>query len=274
MQMGTDADGHSGVPADCGVVVTGAGRGIGEAIATRMAQGGARVIVNDLDAEAAQRVACAIGGEAIAGDAASAEGVQGLIEAAALRLGRIDVYFANAGIESSTGLDSSEQTWASSIEVNLMAHVRAARLLVPGWLESGGGRFVVTASAAGLLTMPTSAPYAVTKHAAVAFAEWLAMTYGRRGIVVQALCPQGVNTRMVPADGPIRDLLTRDGALEPAEVADAVWEALAGSEFLILPHPQVRDYYVNRATDTDRWLAGMQKVDGWVRAELGEGSNG
>ena len=254
------------------VVVTGAGRGIGEAIAARLAAGGARVVVNDLDAAEAERVAAAIGGHAIAGDAASDLGVERLIDAAMAHLGRIDVFFANAGVESSTGLDSSEETWARSIEVNLMGHVRAARRLIPAWLESGGGRLVVTASAAGLLTMPTSAPYAVTKHAAVAFAEWLAMTYGRRGIVVQALCPQGVNTRMVPESGPLRELLTRDGALEPAQVAEQVWEALDGSDFLILPHPQVRDYYVHRATDTDRWLAGMQKVDNWVRQELGEGS--
>lgn len=254
------------------MVVTGAGRGIGEAIATRLAAGGVRVVVNDLDPDAAHRVAAAVGGFALVGDAASQPGVDHLIDAATDHLGRIDAYFANAGVESSTGLDSSEQTWERSLEVNLMGHVRAARRLVPEWIPSGGGRFVVTASAAGLLTMPTSAPYAVTKHAAVAFAEWLSMTYGRQGIVVQALCPQGVNTRMVPADGPIRDLLTRDGALEPEQVAEAVWQALDGTEFLILPHPQVRDYYVHRAADTDRWLAGMRKVDARVREELGEGS--
>lgn len=260
-----------GISAGSGVVVTGAGRGIGEALAVRMAAGGARVVVNDLDADAAERVAATIGGYAIPGDAASEVGVAHLIAAATDHLGRIDLYFANAGVESSTGLDSTEQTWDTSIEVNLMAHVRAARRLVPIWLDSGGGRLVVTSSAAGLLTMPTSAPYAVTKHAAVAFAEWLAMTYGKRGIVVQALCPQGVNTRMVPEEGPIRDMLTRDGALEPAEVAEVVWQALDGTQFLILPHPQVHQYYVHRASDTDRWLAGMQKVDHWVRQELGEG---
>jgi len=260
-----------GIPAGSGVVVTGAGRGIGQALAVRMAAGGARVVVNDLDADAAERVAATIGGYTIPGDAASEAGVAHLITQATDHLGRIDLYFANAGVESSTGLDSTEQTWDTSIEVNLMAHVRAARRLLPIWLDSGGGRLVVTASAAGLLTMPTSAPYAVTKHAAVAFAEWLAMTYGKRGIVVQALCPQGVNTRMVPQEGPIRDLLTRDGALEPAEVAEFVWQALEGTQFLILPHPQVHQYYVHRASDTDRWLAGMQKVDHWVRQELGEG---
>jgi len=256
-----------------GVVVTGAGRGIGEAIAARMARGGARVVVNDLDADAADRVAASIGAIAIGGDAASEAGVTALIDAATTELGAIDVYFANAGIESSTGLETPESVWAASFEVNVMAHVRAARLLIPQWLQSEGGRLVVTASAAGLLTMPTSAPYAVTKHAAVAFAEWLSMTYGDQGIVVQALCPQGVNTRMVPASGRIREMLFRDGAPQPADVAEDVWQALHGSEFLILPHSQVRDYYVHRATDTDRWLAGMRRIDQWIRQDTTSGSD-
>jgi NAD(P)-dependent dehydrogenase (short-subunit alcohol dehydrogenase family) len=250
-----------------GIVVTGAGRGIGEAIAERMVAGGARVVVNDVDAAEVQRVADRIGAVAVPGDAASEVGVADLIERAREELGAIDVYFANAGVETTTGLDSPESEWARSLDVNVMAHVRAARLLVPGWLEAGEGRFVVTASAAGLLTMLASAPYAVTKHAAVAFAEWLSMTYGHRGITVQALCPQGVNTRMVPTSGPLRELLTRDGALEPAEVAEAVWEALQGTSFLILPHPQVHEYYVQRATNTDRWLGGMRKIQRWLDAQ-------
>lgn len=243
-----------------GVVVTGAGRGIGAAIATRMAAGGARVVVNDLDGDEAERIARAIGGTAVVGDAASEGGVESLVSRAAQSLGRIDVFVANAGIETMSGLDSSEAAWAESIDVNVMAHVRTARLLVPGWLEVGEGRFVVTASAAGLLTMLGSAPYSVTKHAAVAFAEWMSATYGHRGITVQALCPQGVNTRMVPSSGPVRDMLTRDGALEPAEVAECVWQAMGSSEFLILPHPKVAEYYRQRATDTDRWLRGMRRV--------------
>ena len=147
-----------------------------------------------------------------------------------------------------------------------MAHVRAARALVPRWLEDGrGGRFVVTASAAGLLTMIGSAPYSVTKHAAVGFAEWLSVTYGARGIAVHAICPQGVRTQMLEDAGPLQALLSRDSALEPEQVADAAFAAIEEGRFLALPHPEVAGYYAARATDTDRWLGGMrrlqQKVD-------------
>jgi NAD(P)-dependent dehydrogenase (short-subunit alcohol dehydrogenase family) len=243
-----------------GVVVTGAGNGIGRAIARRMAQEGARVVVNDIDPDAAHAVAAEIGGTAVPGDAASEPGVEALISTATSHLGSIDVYFANAGIEVAAGLQASEGDWQRSLDVNVMAHVRAARLLVPAWLERGSGRFVVTASAAGLLTMLGSAPYAVSKHAAVAFAEWLSATYGHRGIVVQAICPQGVRTRMLDAAGPVADVLIRDGALEPEEVADAVWAGLQDDRFLILPHPEVAEYYVGRATAPDTWLHAMRKL--------------
>ena len=243
-----------------GVVVTGAGRGIGRAIATRMAAEGVRVVVNDLDADAAQVVAAEIDGHAVPGDAATEAGVRALLDAARAHLGQIDVYFANAGIDLGRGLDTPDADWARSFEVNVMAHVQAARQLVPAWLESGGGRFVVTASAAGLLTMLGSAPYSVTKHAAVAFAEWLSATYGHRGIVVQAVCPQGVKTRMLDNAGPVKELLGRDGALEPEQVAEAVWRGLQDDRFLILPHPEVQGYYELRAANTDRWLAGMRKL--------------
>lgn len=243
-----------------GVVVTGAGRGIGLAIAARMAAEGARVVVNDLDDAAAQAVAASIGGHAVPGDAASETGVRDLIDAAEAQLDAIDIYFANAGLLNGTGLDTTEDDWARAIDINVMAHVRAARRLVPCWLESGGGRFVVTASAAGLLTALTNAPYAVSKHAAVAFAEWLAVTYGDRGITVQCICPLGVQTRMLDASGPMRELIVHDGALTPDEVAECVWEALGDDRFLILPHPEVREYYNHRATQTERWLAGMRKL--------------
>ncbi|HEU4514295.1 MAG TPA: SDR family oxidoreductase [Nocardioidaceae bacterium] len=244
-----------------GVVVTGAGHGIGRAIAARMAAQGARVVVNDLDAEAAHAVAKEIGGGIAApGDAASEEGVAALVSTARDHLGKIDVYFANAGIDVGQGLDAPEEDWARALDVNVMAHVRAARQLVPAWLETGGGRFVVTASAAGLLTMLGSAPYSVTKHAAVGFAEWLSATYGHRGIVVQAICPQGVKTRMLEEAGPLQELLSHDTALEPEQVADTVWHAMQDDRFLILPHAEVADYYRLRASDTDRWLAGMRKL--------------
>ncbi len=246
-----------------GAVVTGAGHGIGRALATRLAQEGARVVVNDLDADAAHEVAAAIGGTAVPGDAASPEGVEHLVSEATVDLGRIDLFMANAGIDGVGGPDSlqtPDEAWARIVEVNVMAHVRAARLLVPGWLDSGGGRFVVTASAAGLLTMLDSAPYSVTKHASVGFAEWLSATYGHRGVVVQAICPQGVQTRMLEEAGPLVGLLSRDTALSPEQVADAFIDSLAEDPFLVLPHPEVADYYLARATDTDRWLGGMRRL--------------
>ena len=249
---------------DKGVVVTGAGRGIGRALATRIAGEGGRVVVNDLDADSARAVAAEIGGTAVPGDASSAEGVRRLVDEATAALGRIDVYCANAGIDGATGTDSlqtPDDAWDRIIDVNVMAHVRAARALVPRWLADGPrGRFVVTASAAGLLTMIGSAPYSVTKHAAVGFAEWLSVTYGHRGVTVQAICPQGVRTRMLEDAGPLQELLSRDSALEPEQVADAFVASLADDRFLVLPHPEVAGYYAARATDTDRWLAGMRKL--------------
>lgn len=174
-----------------GVVVTGAGHGIGRAIARRLAEAGERVVVNDLDGDAADAVAAEIDGTAVPGDAATEAGVVALLATARQHLGRIDIYFANAGTDVGGGIDAAEDDWARSWEVNVLAHVRAARTLVPDWLEDGGGgRFVVTASAAGLLSMLGSAPYSVSKHAAVAFAEWLSATYRHRGVVVQALAPR------------------------------------------------------------------------------------
>lgn len=251
-----------------GVVVTGAGNGIGAAIATKMAQEGARVVVNDIDADGAREVAERIGGHAIPGDAASDDGVEALVTAAREHLGGIDIWFANAGIDRGHGLDAAEPDWAASIEVNVMAHVRAARRLVPTWLEAGGGRFVVTASAAGLLTMLGTPTYSVTKHAAVAYAEWLSASYRHRGIVVQAICPQGVKTRMFDAaGGELQELLSHDKALTPEEVADAVWQGIADDRFLILPHPQVQDYYQFRASKTDSWLNGMNRLQQRLEAK-------
>jgi NAD(P)-dependent dehydrogenase (short-subunit alcohol dehydrogenase family) len=253
-----------------GVVVTGAGRGIGRALALRAAREGARVVVNDLDPDTARAVADEVGGTAVPGDASSAAGVRTLVEEATGALGRVDVFLANAGIDGAHGPDSlqtPDEAWARIVDVNVMAHVRAAREMVPRWLADGrGGRFVVTASAAGLLTMIGSAPYSVTKHAAVGFAEWLSVTYGARGVRVHAICPQGVRTQMLEDAGPLQELLSRDRALEPDEVADALVTAIEEERFLVLPHPEVAGYYAARATDTDRWLAGMrrlqQKVDG------------
>jgi NAD(P)-dependent dehydrogenase (short-subunit alcohol dehydrogenase family) len=242
------------------VVVTGGGNGIGRAIARRFAAEGAQVVVNDLDAGAARSVADEIGGFAVPGDAAGEGGVRSLIAAACEHLGEIDVYCANAGIAVGEGPETPDEVWAQAWDVNVMAHVRAARELIPRWLERGTGRFIATASAAGLLTMLGSAPYSVTKHAAVAHAEWLAATYGHRGVAVHCLCPQGVRTQMLDQAGAAGDAVLKATAIEPDEVADALWQGIADERFLILPHADVADYYQLRASDTDRWLRGMRKL--------------
>lgn len=243
-----------------GVVVTGAGSGIGRAIARRLAAGGARVVVNDLDPGAAATVAAEIGGYSVPGDAGTEQGVADLISAAAARLGEIDIYCSNAGTVAGTGPDTPEDQWQRAWEVNTLAHVRAARALLPGWLARGQGTFVVTASAAGLLTMLGAAPYSVTKHAAVAFAEWLAATYSHRGLSVHCVCPQGVRTKMLADSGRPGEIVLADTAIEPEQVADALWAAMTEGKFLVLPHPEVHDYYQLRAADTDRWLRGMSRL--------------
>jgi NAD(P)-dependent dehydrogenase (short-subunit alcohol dehydrogenase family) len=264
---------------DAGAVVTGAGHGIGKALAARLVAEGARVVVNDLDEPACRAAAEEIGATAAPGDASSADGVTALIATATAVLGRVDVYLANAGIDrtQADSLQASDADWAQMIDTNVMSHVRAARTLVPQWLADGQdrngvrGRFVVTASAAGLLTMIGAAPYSVTKHAAVGFAEWLSVTYGSRGVVVQAICPQGVQTRMLEQAGPLKDLLTRDAALTPEQVADAWVASLGEDRFYVLPHPEVGPYYAARAADPDAWLAGMRRLQGKVDEFMGAG---
>ncbi|WP_396910619.1 SDR family NAD(P)-dependent oxidoreductase [Mycolicibacterium sp.] len=241
-------------------VVTGAGAGIGRAIAARLAREGARVVVNDLDVDRATSTARDIDGIAVPGSTATIDGARAIIAAAENAYGPIDIWFANAGVDAGRGLAASDEAWTSSVEVNLMAHVRAARLLMKGWLGRGSGRFVVTASAAGLLTMLDSPAYSVTKHAAVAFAEWLSVTYRHRGIVVQAICPEAVRTQMYEDTGAVKAVLSHDAVLTPDEVADAVWDGLQDNRFLILPHPRVADYYRRRADHTDEWLESMNRL--------------
>jgi NAD(P)-dependent dehydrogenase (short-subunit alcohol dehydrogenase family) len=253
-----------------GVVVTGGGGGIGRAIARRLAAGGARVVVNDLDPAAARAVAAEIGGLAVPGDAGTERGVDELITAATEYLGEIDVYCSNAGTVAGAGPETPDELWQRAWAVNTMAHVRAARVLLPGWLARGAGTFVVTASAAGLLTMLGAAPYSVTKHAAVGFAEWLAATYAHRGLTVHCICPQGVRTQMLANSGRAGEVVLADAAIEPERVADALAAAMAEGSFLVLPHPEVHGYYVNRATDTDRWLRGMSRL----QRRIEEAANG
>ena len=246
--------------AGAGVVVTGAGSGIGAALARRFAAEGARVVVNDLDAAAAASVAASCGGAAVPGDAASEEGVAALIGAATAQLGGIDLYCANAGIGPHGGPEAAEPVWEACWQVNVMAHVRAARLLTGPWLERGSGHLICTVSAAGLLTMLGSAPYSVTKHAALGFAEWMAASYAHRGITVQALCPLGVQTPLLEAGGPAAKAILGDSVISPEAVADAVIAGLADGRFLILPHPAVAGMYAGRAADPDWWLGRMNKL--------------
>ncbi|GHK03273.1 oxidoreductase [Streptomyces sp. Y2F8-2] len=238
-----------------GVVVTGAGGGIGAALARRFAAEGARVVVNDLDAEKAKAVADGIGGIAVPGDASAI-----VSEARDALGGTIDVYCANAGLASGGTEAADEEVWARAWDVNVMAHVRAARELLPAWLERGAGRFVSTVSAAGLLTMIGAAPYSVTKHGAYAFAEWLSLTYRHRGLKVHAICPQGVRTDMLTASGSAGDLVLAPTAIDPEDVADALFKGIEEDRFLILPHPEAAAYYQARATDPDRWLTSMNHI--------------
>jgi len=257
--------------AGAGVVVTGGGSGIGAALAHRFAAEGARVVVNDVNAAAATAVAASCGGTAAPADAAAEDGVAALIGVARDVLGEIDLFCANAGVARGGGPDASEADWDASWQINVMAHVRAARLLLPAWLERGSGHLICTVSAAGLLTMLGSAPYSVTKHAALGFAEWLAATYAHQGITVQAICPQGVRTPMLSGTSPGGEIILGDTAITPEAVADAVMEGIADGRFLILPHPEVARFYAGRASDPDRWLRGMNKlqrrVEGAVRQD-------
>jgi NAD(P)-dependent dehydrogenase (short-subunit alcohol dehydrogenase family) len=249
-----------------GVVVTGAGSGIGAALARRFAAEGGRVVVNDIDAAAATAVATSCGATAVPGDAATEDGVTDLIGVGREVLGGIDLFCANAGVARPGGEQAGEPDWDASWQVNVMAHVRAARLLLPAWLERGSGHLICTVSAAGLLTMLGSAPYSVTKHAALGFAEWLAATYAHRGITVQAICPQGVRTPMLTGGSAAEKLILSDSAITPEAVADAVVAGIAAGRFLILPHPEVARMYAGRAADPDRWLGGMNKLQRKVEA--------
>ena len=252
-------------------VVTGAASGIGRAMALSFADAGAAgVVVADIDAEGAGAVADQMGGQALAvdGDVATEAGVETIVAKAEESFGPVDLFCANAGVAIGTGLDTPDADWDLAFAVNIRSHVLAARRLLPGWLERGEG-FLSTASAAGLLTQIGSAPYAVTKHAALAFAEWLAVTYGDQGLRVSCLCPMGVDTPL------LREGLAKPGGdealgakvvqsagelLQPEQVADAVVEALREERFLVLPHPEVLTFFRRKADDYDRWLAGMRRL--------------
>lgn len=253
------------------VVVTGAARGIGAALARRFHAAGARVTIADiLDPSAvADELERAIG---VVSDISTEAGNIELIETAEAAFGPVELFFANAGIGGGTDLaNTSEEAWQETWDINVNAHRWAAKQLVPGWLARGEGYFCSTASAAGVLAQIGSAPYTLTKRAAVAFAEWLSITYGNRGIRVSCLCPQGVNTDMLRAGdglGGGTDVVRAAGVvLEPEQVADIVHDAIGAERFLILPHPEVHDYMVRKADDPDRWLAGMRKLQTRITGE-------
>jgi NAD(P)-dependent dehydrogenase (short-subunit alcohol dehydrogenase family) len=255
-------------------IVTGGAGGIGKALAQKFVEEGARgVVVADLERADPAAVAEELGERAVgfAGDVSDEATVRALIARAEEAFGPVDLFCANAGVAVGIGLEDDEAVWDQAFGVNIRSHIYAARALVPGWIERGGGYFLTTASAAGMLTQIGSAPYAVTKHAAVAFAEWLSVTYGSSGIRASCLCPMGVNTAMLNAGMADDDSVTAGdvvraagGVVEPEQVADDVIAALREERFLILPHPEVLTFFQRKAADYDRWLAGMRRLQAAV----------
>lgn len=255
---------------DAVVVITGGASGIGLALARRFAAEGARVVViADLDGARAQAAAAGLPGaghRGLALDVTDAKAVGAAVALVEAEIGAIGLWCSNAGVVTGRDL-GTDADWALAWDVHVMAHVYAARAVLPRMVARGRGHFMITASAAGLLTEMDHAPYTVTKHGSVAIAEWLAIRHGDSGVTFSCLCPQGVNTPMlagVPSDS---STLAAGETLEPDEVADAVMDALAEGRFLILPHPRVADYTRHRAADPDRWLAGMRRT--WSRLHPG-----
>jgi NAD(P)-dependent dehydrogenase (short-subunit alcohol dehydrogenase family) len=245
------------------VIVTGGANGIGRALCLRFAKEGAKFIaVSDVDEANGKAVADEIE-KGRAGffpcDVSQEAQVKNLVESVSSATGQVDIFCSNAGIAVSGGPEASDRDWKRSWEINTMAHVYAARAVLPQMLARKEGYLLQTVSAAGLLTSLGSAPYAVTKHAALGFAEWLAITYGDQGIRVSALCPQGVRTNMLKADHPGTKMLVA-GAIEPEQVADDVVKAMAEERFMILPHPEAGKFFQNKANDYQRWIRGMQKL--------------
>lgn len=243
------------------VVVTGGANGIGRALCRRfVAEGAEAVVVADLQQDEAAQVAKEIDGIAAKTDVSREADVTQLVELVTERYGRIDLFCSNAGVGVSGSVEASDADWRRSWEVNVMAHVYAARAVLPGMLARHDGYLLQTVSAAGLLTQIGSAPYSVSKHAALGLAEWLAITYADRGIKVSALCPMGVRTGMLKRADFAGGAFLLDSALEPEEVADHVIKGLAEERFLILPHREVAEYFVRKASDYDRWLRGMRRL--------------
>jgi NAD(P)-dependent dehydrogenase (short-subunit alcohol dehydrogenase family) len=246
------------------IVITGAAGGIGRALAQRfLAERPAWMQLTDLHAEAVQAVAADLDPDgsrigASACDVSDANAVAQLVAAVEQRCGRIDLFCSNAGVFINGGADAGAKAWQLSLDINLMAHVHAVNACLPGMLARGEGYFLHTISAAGLLAQIGSAPYTVSKHAAVGFAEWVAITHGQQGIKVTALCPQGVQTAMLDDIDNV-DSVASDGVVTPETVAECALAAIHAEQFLALPHPGVAHYFQRKAADHDRWIRGMQR---------------
>lgn len=244
------------------IVVTGGASGIGRSLCERFAAEGARaVVVADIDAAGVEAVRSSIASQTQAlgmvTDVSVEADVQALTARALEEFGHIDLFCSNAGIFTPGGEEVSNEQWQRIWEINVMAHIYASRAVLPSMLARGEGYLLNTASAAGLLNQIGSAPYGVTKHAAVGFAEWLAITYGAQGIKVSVLCPQAVRTKMTAGGTGAAGV---DGMLEPEQLSQTVIETLAAERFLVLPHPEVLTYMQRKAADYDRWIGGMRRL--------------
>jgi NAD(P)-dependent dehydrogenase (short-subunit alcohol dehydrogenase family) len=241
-------------------VVTGGANGIGRALCRRFAAEGARVVIVDLQADPAAALANETGASALRADVSNQADLARVVNEVTASHGRIDLFCSNAGVGAKGGVEAPDETWERSWQINVMAHVYAARAVLPGMLARRDGYLLQTVSAAGLLTQLGSAPYAVTKHAALGFAEWLAITYGDQGIRVSALCPQAVRTGMLRRAEFGGGSFLLDTALEPEQVAEAVVQGLEAERFLILPHPEVAEYFQRKASDYEHRLRGMRRL--------------
>lgn len=242
------------------IVVTGAANGIGKGLARRFAAEGAKTVVcSDIDLDGAQATADEVGGVAIKANVGKEEDIIALIDTVENDIGPIDLFCSNAGILVLGSMETPDDHWDRAWKVNTMSNVWAARHLVPRMIARGGGYFLITASAAGVLNQVGAAPYAVTKAGAVAVAEWISMTYGDQGIKVSALCPQAVRSEMTR--GFEESIASLDGLLEPEDVADACVKAIDEETFIVLPHPEVLGYMQAKAGSYDKWLGGMRKLN-------------